>query len=653
MRNEQELEELKEHLQDYVERITTHSRDGEAGKYICPLCGSGKRHNGTGAFSIDSKNPTQWHCFSCGEGGDVFDLIGKYEGLKEYRDKLARARELYGTGSPEPAGQTRKKRERGNSDPGNVPADPGKDYTPYYEACARRLQETDYHRGRGISDETARRYGLGYDPAYNQKGIREALIIPVTKSRYIARKISGAESANKYDNSPGEKVPFNLQALKNAKSPVFIVEGALDALSIIEAGGEAIAIEGNSLRPLITKYLKDTPPAQPLIIALDNDPAGRAGTEQGEPLLKEAGIKYYIYDPCRGRKDANTLLQEDADELRRAVAEGMKLPEKEADAEKEAYLQTSSLNHLQAFINGIADSVNTEYTPTGFKGLDDILGGGLYEGLYFVGALPSLGKTTLVTQIADNIAQAGRDVLIFSLEMARSELMAKSISRLTLLDVLENKRPLAMAKTDRGITTGSRYKDYSAEEKAIIKNAIKKYSEYAGHVYIHEGVGDIGAEKIREAVKRHIVYTGRNPVVIVDYLQILAPYNDRASDKQNTDKAVLELKRISRDYKLPIIGVSSLNRENYNMKISMQAFKESGAIEYGCDVLIGLQLKGAGGRDFNVDDEMKKNPRQVEALILKNRHGSRGDTIQLSYYPLFNYFYETGNRAKNGGKAWS
>ncbi len=641
MRDENEREELKENLQDYVERITTPSR--ERGKYNCPLCGSGTRYHGTGAFSVDG---TQWHCFSCGAGGDLFDLIGKHEGLSEYKDQLARAQELYGSG----ARPVRQKRERRASDQGEAPA--AKDYTAYYETCAKRLQETDYHMRRCISDETARRYGLGYDPAYNSKGIKEALIIPVTKSRYIARKISGAESANKYDNSPGEKVPFNLQALRDqeATRPVYIVEGALDALSIIEAGGDAVAIEGNSLRPLVSKYLKDSAPARPLIIALDNDAAGKAGTEQGEPLLKEAGVKYYIYDPCMGKKDANTLLQENPEALRRAVAEGNRLPDAEAEAEKEAYLQTSALAHLQGFVNGISESAQTEASPTGFSRIDDILGGGLYEGLYFVGALPSLGKTTLVTQIADNIAQDGRDVLIVSLEMSRNELMAKSISRQTLLHVLENKKPQSLAKTDRGITTGSRYKNYSEEELRIIEWAVARYGEYAEHIYIHEGVGDVGAAQIRDIVKKHIVYTGRVPVVIVDYLQILAPYNDRASDKQNTDKAVLELKRISRDFKLPIIGVCSLNRENYNIKISMQAFKESGAIEYGCDVLIGLQLLGAGDSGFNVDDEMKKNPRQIEAVILKNRHGSRGDKVRLTYYPLFNYFVDQEVPRNGGGR---
>ena len=74
-----------------------------------------------------------------------------------------------------------------------------------------------------------------------------------------------------------------------------------------------------------------------------------------------------------------------------------------------------------------------------------------------------------------------------------------------------------------------------------------------------EGVGDIGVTAIRERIARHIDMTGKTPLVIVDYLQIVAPYNERATDKQNMDKAVLELKRISRDFKLPVIAVSRLS----------------------------------------------------------------------------------------------
>ena len=297
-------------------------------------------------------------------------------------------------------------------------------------------------------------------------------------------------------------------------------------------------------------------------------------------------------------------------------------------------------NYLQEFTNGVTDSVNTPYIPTGFSNLDKILEGGLYEGLYIVGAIPSLGKTTFILQIADQIAEAGEDVLIFSLEMARSELMAKSISRLTLLDVVQNNGNIQDAKTTRGITTRSRYINYSPTEKELIKRSITSYGAYAGNIYISEGIGDIGTEQIREAVKKHILFTGKKPVIVIDYLQILAPADIRATDKQNTDKAVMELKRISRDYKLPVIGISSFNRANYSVAVTMEAFKESGAIEYSSDILIGLQLKGAGSKDFDANIAKSRNPREVELVVLKNRNGATGAKVAYEYYPLFNYFKE-------------
>lgn len=130
--------------------------------------------------------------------------------------------------------------------------------------------------------------------------------------------------------------------------------------------------------------------------------------------------------------------------------------------------------------------------------------------------------------------------------------------------------------------------------------------------------------------------------MIVDYLQIVAPYSDRATDKQVVDNCVLELKRMSRDCKIPVIAISSFNRAGYKLEATFEQLKESGAIEYGSDIVIGLQLKGAGEKNFDPTAEKKKNPRQVELVILKNRQGRVGDKVLFEYYPMFNYFDEKG-----------
>lgn len=74
--------------------------------------------------------------------------------------------------------------------------------------------------------------------------------------------------------------------------------------------------------------------------------------------------------------------------------------------------------------------------------------------MYIVGAISSLGKTTLITQIGDQIAQSGQDILLFSLEMAKTEIMAKSISRQTLLNCKKQNIRINNAKTVRGLLTG-------------------------------------------------------------------------------------------------------------------------------------------------------------------------------------------------------
>ena len=265
-------------------------------------------------------------------------------------------------------------------------------------------------------------------------------------------------------------------------------------------------------------------------------------------------------------------------------------------------------------------------------------------------------------QVADQVAAAGNDVLIFSLEMARKQLMSKSISRHTLQLTLERGGETRNAKTSRGITSGKRYANYSRTELSLINDAMSAYNKYAERIFIREGVGDITVDRIREAVQKHILFTGgkwitdattgertleggRRPLVVVDYLQIIAPHSDRATDKQRVDHAVLELKRISRDYRLPVIAISSFNREGYKEAVTFENLKESGAIEYSADIVIGLQLSGAGKKDFNPTEAKRKDPRKIEAVILKNREGRVGDKILFAYYPMFNYFHEEGNIA--------
>lgn len=650
---------LKSYLRPYVESITEGSKNG---MFICPLCGSGTGKNKTGAFSV-MPDGNHWKCFSCGASGDIFDLIGKVEGIEKLPEQKRRIRELFNLNENETGNQTNQaKATVQKKETQTMTEEKIEDYTAFFEEANRHITETNYHRG--ISLETLNRFRVGYVSQWKHPKAKDdgkaapALIIPTSKESYLARSAD-----EKYSGKfkVGRVHIFNVAALKEPPTkPIFITEGEIDALSIIDAGGQAIAMGSAANIQLLLSHIKEANPEQLFVLALDNDKTGKETAAKVAEEFTARHIPFNISPLFNGvnekaaYKDPNEALNKDREGLKREIEEESESQQLINEAqkaaeelEKAAYKKNSAKFYIPSFMDEIKNSINTPCIPTGFSKLDEALDGGLYEGLYIVGAISSLGKTTFCLQMADQIARRGQDVLIFSLEMARSELMAKSISRLTALIATHEKYytergGIRNAKTTRGITVYKRYEKYNETEKKLINDAIKLYEPAAEHIYIVEGVGDIGVKQIRETIEKHISFTGKKPVVIVDYMQILTPWNERASDKQNTDKAVLELKRISRDNKIPLIAVSSFNRENYTAAASMKAFKESGAIEYSCDVLIGMQLEGAGEKDFDEMGKKKTNPRSVELIILKNRNGETGAKIAMNYYTLFNQIQEKG-----------
>lgn len=572
------------------------------------------------------------HCFACGASYDTIDLIKQDYNLASTKEAFDKAYDLFRIDIDGPKQPSPKKSE-----------------TDYLTQCAARLTQTNYLKNRGISHKTAQKMGLGYDPEFATKDESgyvkwQAVTIPTGENSYVIRN---TQSAGKDDRirKRGITRMLGIETLKTAKTPIFIVEGEFDALSIIEAGGEAVALGSvANVNKLITA-LESAPPAQPLILSLDNDESGEAASYALWEALNEKSIPCEPYNIAGNHNDPNEALVSDRAGFIEAVRDAEKSILSRAterrrdilDSRRASYIAGNNVySHLQAFLAEIDRVARVPLIETGFAALDAALDGGLYEGLYILGAVSSLGKTSFCLQIADQIAEKGADVLIFSLEMARSELMAKSISRMTYLLSNDPHAP----KTARGILDGRRRESYTTLERKLIADAIGAYGIIAERLFIIEGVGNIGAKHIRDAVKNHVELTGNVPVVLVDYLQLLAPDELRATDKQNTDRSVLELKRISRDYKLPLIAISSFNRENYRQSVNMASFKESGAIEYSSDVLIGLQAKGAGEDGFDAEEARRLDPREVELVILKNRNGKAGEKIAYDYRPMFNCFYE-------------
>lgn len=647
-------DELKNYI--VTEGPGLYFKPDKSGKgYICPICGSGTGKNGTGITTQDNIHFTCWAgCFS---NSDFLDIIGIERGLTSFKDKLEEASRILNI-SLDDEMTTKKTMKNQAKKPPELKPEPEIDYTSFFLEANKNLDKTTYHRG--ITRETLDRFKVGYCEKWKSPKIPAApasprLIIPTSKYSYIARATSG--NAKIRILKAGKARIFNIRAIKEAIKPIYITEGEIDALSVIDVGGEAIGLGSVNAIEMLLNILEKNKPAQPLIIALDNDGVGIRAAKQLQEGLEAAKIEYITYNPYGEEKDANDAMNANREAFTIAIAEGERLADEphqmELAIKKEELEKEAASFSMQSFIDDIKASKTAACYSTGFRNLDKILDGGLYAGLYIVGAISSLGKTTLCLQIADEIAKQGKKVLIFSLEMSRNELIAKSISRLTAIEDLQENGTTTNAKTTRGILTGKRYSNYSEKENQLIINAIERYKQYANNIWIKASIGKITAEQIKQEIERFKQIYNEAPVVVVDYLQIIAPESDRLTDKQNTDRAVLTLKCLSNDYSIPVIGISSFNRDNYSNSVNLASFKESGAIEYSSDVLIGLQYSGMD-KDMSDKEKPKKTKEIIEAAaraaregkaqriqvkILKNRNGAKGEA-ELDFYPMFNYFKE-------------
>ena len=219
--------------------------------FCCPACGSGYGPNGTGAvhYYADSR---RWYCHRCRTLGDIFTIYELEHGV-DFNAALRALAEQLGT-AVEPY-STKPARRRSPAPPPVRSGPAPKDLSDYFAECRARLHDpaaVSFLSGRGISVETAESCGLGFDPRADPAGSHRycaRIVIPTNRFHYVARSIEPhTQSTYRTLNNKGAAPDlFNRQALYTpGDEPVFVTEGAFDALSIIEAGGSAVALNSTS-----------------------------------------------------------------------------------------------------------------------------------------------------------------------------------------------------------------------------------------------------------------------------------------------------------------------------------------------------------------------------------------------------------------------
>ena len=645
---------MKTHLVEYVESVTTAA--GRAGQYVCPLCGSGTGPKGTAAFYVFEKDGgLSWQSHCCGQGGDLLDLIGAVEGLATKGEQMRRATELFGEDYAARLPQQRKAAQA-------KPTEPQEDFTPFFLQANKHLDETDYYRG--ISRATLDAFKVGYVAAWKAPNVPASvptsprLIIPTGPHSYLARDTRPGAAGDFIKQKVGRQEGFFNEAALQQDGPCFVVEGELDALSVIDCGFHAVAL-GTTGRALpFARKLKDNPPKAKLILALDADNPGQEATGLIVKELSKASVPFSVARAFRGRgnkaaNDANEALnisrEQFQEDLQTAIKAAGAVEEYQQRLAREDYGALSAAAFMDAFRADIRESVGRPILKTGFHYLDGKLdGGGLKAGVYVIGAVPNLGKTAFALQIADSIAEAGHSVLFFSLEMSRFDLMARSISRHTAFLSEAAGKGTSLAKTGGQIADGRAWLKFSQEEREIAERAMQAYSAYAGNIFIVEADGEngqgYGIAQIEAAVKKHSEIMGEMPAIFVDYLQIIASPDPRYSDKQRIDETMLALKRMARRYGAAVVVITSFNRQNYGTEVNLGSAKESGAVEYGCDCFIGLQYcEDSEGKAKRADGGGWK----IEAKMLKQRKGDKNLAFFYDFDGRFSLFRETGMQEFN------
>lgn len=362
-------------------------------------------------------------------------------------------------------------------------------------------------------------------------------------------------------------------------------------------------------------------------------------------ILEDANIPVFLQDESKALSIINeTTVEAVKKEINRQYSE-----------------KCSGKSKRTEFEQGFEKLQKNRAISTGYPILDRYLDGGFYSGLYAIGGGTGTGKTTLLLNIADHIARSGHHVLMVALEMSQNELFAKMISSICYDQVSRSGiKALKCAHTTRDILKGGKPNE-TKEDRYFRELSINEYFDHvANNLEVHESIGNYTVKDIENLIDDHIYHTGERPVVIVDYLQILSHEDKyiRSNDKVKTDTNVLALKQLSRDKDIPILMISSLNRESYkdiSQEVNLTSFKESGAIEYSCDVVLGLQLSAVtdisiakrnkdketvAEIESSFDEKIRSIPRLMDIKLLKNRHGENNGAVRYAYYPNYNFYRE-------------
>ena len=260
-------------------------------------------------------------------------------------------------------------------------------------------------------------------------------------------------------------------------------------------------------------------------------------------------------------------------------------------------------------------------TPSGFVDLDEMTGGFQPGNLIIVAARPSMGKSALVTNIAENVAlhpDSPMPVALFSLEMSESELAQRFVA-------------------SQASIKGDDLRKGRMKDERKWKKVLDVASRYDTAPLFVDDSSDIGLLEIRAKSRRlhqqcEAEYGGLG-LIIIDYLQLMRPDGRTDSRVEQVGQMSRGLKILARELGVPVIALSQLSRgveSRPNKRPMLSDLRESGSIEQDADLCVFIY------RDeyYNEDTDA---PGEGELIIAKHRNGSLG-TVHLVFQGEYTRF---------------
>lgn len=681
MDRETARQEIRRAWRSIMPTISSPAKQNVNGEtsWICPLCGHGAHGDGL-TRNPQSADGSGLKCFGCGFSGDIIDLYQRTTGSDHNTalytlaaqvgiDLAQGAQDAMFNASKAPAGTKTAPAAKAPQEATSGPTEGGS-FEAYYQQCQNRISldfipfdESDsagikYLESRGISIETAQAHGIGFDPAWKHPKAPSAvpasprLIIPISNYNYLARdtreQLTEQEAAykkSKVKSKEGLSWIFNPGALyAQDAQEVFITEGEIDALSIAEAGGNAAAIGSANYTEAFIKQLEQRKPTAPVMfLCLDNDPEKDGQTPAGEratAILKEAAERLKIpaidLRPMIKGKDPNEALQHDPAGFRQAIAEAKQTAADIADSLQEM-AQREELERQQrtgpVMVDLFLEAIQTrkyEPIPTGITDIDRALGGGfMRQWLVLLGAPPGAGKTALAQWLFEGMAKRGTTCLYLNLEMSREQMLARSISRIAA----QNGDKIKPVEVLQG------YKWTAEQQEAVTIAAAEYRRDIAPHLIYNPDSVTSSLDSIMEYIEAEATRAEAAglpaPILVLDYLQVLT--GGQREDKIDLiQRAITSLKGYAIEHNTLVFAIMANNRESNRTGVtSMESGRDTSNIEYGADLLLGLDftkcLPRNGEKGKSKDDLTPEDMNYKTLKINKGRFSAPGAQVDLFF----------------------